>query len=211
MNKSTMAKTTDWDAINNLYRTGVLSKREIARQYRISESGLRMHAKKHGWEQDLAKQVQERAYAELQHLEKKQSHTAEAEVIETGAAMIVQVVRNHRNEIAAGRQITKLLLRQLQDVATHRGSIEAEIEAFTEEDEGGARRTSMMRAVALPSNVAVLRDLATTMKTYISLEREAFNIGDGASPEEEKPKELSIVLDFDAIRARCKPLVPSNE
>jgi hypothetical protein len=206
-----MTNTTNWDAIEKLYRMGVLSKRDIARQYRISEGTLRKHAKKHGWVQDLTKQVQERARTELLQPEKKPSQATQAEVAETGAAVIVRVVRNHRSEIAAGRLMVTALLQQLKDVATFRDDYQEEIVEFCQKEKSDERRTSMLRAVALPSNVAVLRDLASAMKTLINLEREAFNIGDGNSPEvEEKNKPRTVVLDFDAIHKKRAELASRN-
>lgn len=179
----------DWEAIARAYRAGTLSIREIARQHDITDTYIRRRAKQDGWERDLTAQVAEKVRTALVRdtVRKDNARTdnpaTEREIVESAAAMVVQVVREHRVGIARGRGIVALLMEQLADVALTRPEIEATIEEETKDDEFPDRRNKMLKAVALPTHAGIIKDLTVAMKALLPLERIAFNIGDeGAKP-----------------------------
>jgi hypothetical protein len=91
-----------------------------------------------------------------------------------------EVLASHRADIARGRSVARALLAELIETNANRDDVAAAIE-----DDGDARRRgAMLRAVGLPSRAAVLQSLASTMKTLVQLERQAFGMGDAPFPEE---------------------------
>ena len=188
-----MSKQTDWEAIEREYRAGILSTREIARQHDISDTAIRKKAKAEGWERDLSDKVRQQARARLVREESSQSGSQEpraneAQTIEAAALRQVEVVRQHRQAIGRGRDITLRLLDELETATTHLGELEEMIEDETASDTNSLRRNAMLKAVALPSRAGVIKDLSAAAKNWVALERQAFAIDDGGDPNEPATK-----------------------
>ena len=178
-------KPVDWDSVERDYRAGMLSLREIAAPHGITEGAIRKKAKALGWERDLTARVNEKVRNELvrnQYATENKERT-EKEIIDTAAATVVQVVRNHRVRIRQGNDLVELLTKQLTDVAGARDTFEAEIDAECAEDKTTERRARLMKAVSLGTHAQIAVNLATATKTWVGLERQAFNIPDLAEPE----------------------------
>lgn len=182
------APKTDWEAVERAYRAGVLSIREIAKLNGCSDTAIRKKAASAGWERDLTERVNEKVRSELVRSEVRTANPqTEREIVEVAAATVVQVVRGHRKGIKQGFELTELLTKQLIDVAGRRDEFEEEIEEMTKDDKGPERRTRLMRAVSLGTHASVAVNLASATKTWIGLERQAFNIVD-AAPSDDQPE-----------------------
>lgn len=185
-----MAKAKyDWEAIEKDYKLGQLSVRAIAQKHNFkgSHSAITSRAKRNGWTRNVTKQVQELTREGLVSGINKDcahfAHTPTREDIEAAALTNIQVITQHRQDIRAGRTLVNLFMEQLQDSANARDVIEQDIIAETEEDQTTVRRTSMLKAVSLPSQAGVLRDLSVALKNFIPLERQAYNITDEVEGE----------------------------
>jgi hypothetical protein len=181
---------TDWEAIEADYRAGVLSIREIAKLHDVSDTAIRKKAKADDWQRDLTAKVAEKVRAELVRTEVRTPYArgevrTEREIVDSAAATVVQVVREHRRDIAAGRAIIAMLCSQLVDVAGQRDAFEEVIEIECAEDRSGERRAKLQRAVSIPVHAATVRDLSAAMKNLIGLERQAFSISDSPEPDPE--------------------------
>lgn len=195
----------DWEQIEREYRAGVLSLRVIAKQNAISETAIRKRAKKEAWERDLSARVDAQVRSELVRAEVRNAHNAnpetEREIIESAAAQVVTVVREHRKDIAAGRKVAAKLMEQLAELAEDRDSLDA---AVAEEPDPNVR-AKIRKALALPTHAATIRDLATAMKGLVALERQAFSIADAPVEAPAAPAGLTIKVDADegfiALRA----------
>ena len=176
---ATAKKTVDWEVIGNHYRAGVLSIRETAKLGDVSEGAVRKKAKAEGWKRDLTAKVNEKVRTELVRSEyAPTSQQTEREIIEVAAATVVQVVRGHRERIKQGNALTELLTKQLLDVAGGRDEFEAVIEETCAEDKNPERYNRLMKAVSLEKHAAIAVNLASATKTWVGLERQAFNIED---------------------------------
>lgn len=181
-------KVVDWEAIEREYRAGILSLREIARLYEVSDTAIRKTAKAKLWERDLTAKVQEKVRNELVRAEVRSDNVqTDREIVEQAAATVVQVVRSHRKGIAQGRDIVELLMTQLTDVAGRRSEFEEAIELECEDDDNGKRRTKLMKAISIPAHAGTVRDLSTALKNLIVLERQAFSVDAGGSDDPDKP------------------------
>lgn len=187
----------DLASIKRDYQAGQISLRALGSIHGISESYIRKLAKKHNWPpRDLVTQVREKAATELVRATVADARgympNDEDEVVDAAAAVVIELVRQHRVSIKCGRQIVEQLFGQLQEAIEFRGEIEAEIEAecapMIGSDDAGvrasgyAKQARMLRAVSLPAHAGVIKDLAMALKHLIPLERKAFNLdvhGDG--------------------------------
>lgn len=167
-------RTIDWEAIEREYRAGQLSIREIARQHSLSDNSIRKRAKDQEWERDLTQQVREKVRGDLVRGEVRTIDAKEA--VKAAAARGVEVVRSHRADIQAGRNIVGSLMQELIDEADHIHDIEQAIDEDTKSDRDGKRKAAMLKAVSLPTRAGVMRDLSVALKNLIPLERQAFNL-----------------------------------
>ncbi|MFZ6757985.1 hypothetical protein ACO0K9_12320 [Undibacterium sp. Ji50W] len=192
-NKLSKKRRIDWESVERDYRAGVSSVREIARLHGISDTAIRKKATMQLWERDLTQKVQEQARAELvrgevgygeEHIP---STPSERQIVETAAATVVQVVREHRARIRQGHALVELLTQQLLDVAGRRDEFEQGIEADCADDKTGTRQSRLLKAVSLSTHAALAVSLATATKTWIGLERQAFNLRELAPAEDDVP------------------------
>ncbi len=136
-------KPIDWAGIERDFRAGVMSNREIARWYGLSETAIRKKAKAEGWERREAPR----------HVKR--------EVI---VPEIVEVRTPIKPEDLAdrGRGLAGRMLDELEAVTTHQGELEDMI--FVEESDP-RRRQALMKALSLSERAMTLRNLANAMKT----------------------------------------------
>jgi DNA-binding Lrp family transcriptional regulator len=178
------AATTDWEAVEGMYRAGLLSIREIARSHGISHTAIQKRAKVDGWLRDLTAKVRQQVASGLVATEVATAGTAtERQMVEAAATQVITLVREHRGQISRSRLLVDKLMAQLEGVADHRDLLEQIIDEVEDGSTGASikRREALMRAVALPSNAGVLKNLADTLKVVIGLEREAFNVSAATS------------------------------
>lgn len=175
----------DWEVIERDYRAGVLSIRGIAESHNISDKAVRNKAKAKGWQRDLSSKVNEKVRTDLVRSESApEDNKTEREIVEVAAATVVQVVRGHRAKIRQGNELVELLTKQLMDVAGRREEFELQIESECEEDRSSERKNRLMKAVSLSTHSTIAVNLANAAKTWIGLERQAFNIKDETEPPE---------------------------
>lgn len=194
-------KNIDWERGDKLILANVLSQREIARQLRCAEGSVRNRVKalrKAGKYRDLSEQVKETARTRTLRESLRTADVSDEQVIEEAAAVLVEVVKGHRRAIKQGNMIADTLFAHLQEAATLRSQIEADIEIETNDDKTTVRRNQMMKAVSLPGHAGVLRDLSVAMKNFIPLERQAFSLDDKGGATE-KPEVTISESDADCL------------
>jgi hypothetical protein len=183
-------KKVDWEALEREFRIGSMSLRALCEKHGANPGNASRRAKKEGWVQDASQEVRERTRAALITQHKEEDNTvvfrdnaptrADVDVaVQTNLAVITR----HRRDIGQGQEIVGLLMRQLVETAVNRESIENDIEEETKGDETNQRRYRMIKAISLPTNAAVMRDLSTAMKNLVGLERQAFNLDELSSEE----------------------------
>jgi hypothetical protein len=194
----------DWEAIEGMYRAGLLSVREIARSHGISHTAIQKRAKADGWLRDLTAKVRQQVASGLVATEVATAGTAtERQMVEAAATQVITLVREHRGQISRSRLLVDKLMAQLEGVADHRDLLEQIIDEVEDGSTGASikRREALIRAVALPSNAGVLKNLADTLKVVIGLEREAFNVS--AATSEPAPLDSDEVR-FDRLVAKIR-------
>ena len=216
----TTRRRVDWESIEKEYRAGQLSNVEIGKRYGVAESTIRKRAKKHGWTKALARVVREGIQEEMVRenvREARESHAQEGgdasslsdeEITKAAIERGATVIKTHRKDIKKSLDIVSILQDQLMEVAQIREEIEEEIHEETSEDKKARRRSTMLRAVSLPTHASMVRDLAMAQKTLVALERQAFSIDDdGRTPNEETPKMIQVVH----VSAKDNPYIKQAE
>ena len=179
-------KPTDWEAIEREHRASQLSLREIGRQCGVTEGAIRKKAKSEGWMRPLADKVREAVRERLVRTDGTQGGThdkqpSDARTVEFAATRVADLILEHRADIREGRDMAKALMAELREAGENIAEIEDAIEEETRGDKTTKRRAMMLRAVALPTRASVIVNLASAQKTYVALERQAYNLD--ASPE----------------------------
>jgi len=136
-------KPIDWDGIERDYRAGVMSVREIARWYGITEGAVRKKAKKEGWERK-------------ERPPRIEVRKVEAEILG------VQPKVEPEGLTDRARSITSRLLDELDTVTSHMGELE---DMILEEEGDPRRRQALLKALSLGEQAMTLKNLSTTMKT----------------------------------------------
>src|SRR5690554_84499 len=101
---TTKRKKIDWEAIEDEYRAGSLSIRNIADKHGISDTAIRKKATLHGWQRDLAEKVRSAAQGKIvRKMVRADGSRTDEEIIEQASSEAAAVVLAHRAELAAWR------------------------------------------------------------------------------------------------------------
>lgn len=176
-------KKPDWEAIERAYRAGLLSVREIAASQAITHGAINKRAKRDGWERDLNAKIKAKADALVSkrtvstEVSSKQVET-EREIIEVNAEVIANIRMAHRGDIRRSRTLTNKLLDELEGVTDNRDLFEELGELMRNPDDKGMDRRNDLyqKIIELPGRSKVMKELAETLKTLITLERQAYDL-----------------------------------
>lgn len=176
-------QSPDWERIEYDYRAGVLSIREIASQHGITHTAINKRAKKEGWERDLKAKIKAKADALVSKREvstevsTKRAET-EREIIESNAEAIANVRMAHRGDISRSRRLTNKLLEELELLTDNRELYEELGDLLRDPDDNGMDRLNDLyqKVVSLPTRTKTMKELAETLKTLVSLERQAYDL-----------------------------------
>lgn len=153
----------DWDAMEPEWRAGIKSKKELAAEYKVSRAAIDKHWAKLGIERDLSAKIKQEADALVARAAVAPEVTPEAraterQLVEANAAAQAQVRIAHRKTIQRLIAVCEKLL--------------AELETCPDD---------------LVKRTGILKSLADTSKTLITLERQAHGIADTVEPEDTAP------------------------
>jgi hypothetical protein len=196
----------DWERIEQLYRAGVLSLREIAAACPGSNHvAITRRAKKHGWVQDLSAKIK----AKAEDLVTRQAVTAHVTercpvtdrgIIEANAIVIADIRIAHRTDIGRAIKIANLMFEELEVMTEERGLLRELLDQLIDEDEAPTAMLEMAQKMAsLPSRSKTMKELAETLKNLIGLQRQAYDLGN------ESPKDRDKLSD-DELDARIRQL-----
>jgi hypothetical protein len=193
-------KQPDWERIEQLFRAGVLSLREIAAACPGSNHvAIARRAKKFGWVQDLSAKIKAKANDLVTRRTVTADVTAERAVtdravIELNAEVIANVRMAHRGDISRGRRLTNMLLDELEGLTEEQGTLKELIAQLKDNDDVDSAMLELASKMAsLPSRTKTMKELAETLKTLVALERQAYDLDVKAGGTE--ADELSKLMD----------------
>ena len=180
------AKQPDWERIEQLFRAGLLSVREIASACGVSHTAINKRSKVEGWDRDLNAKIKAKADSLVSKREvstKVSTETLATErgIVEANAEVIADIRMAHRTDIGRSRRLTNLLLDELESLTEEQGTIKELIAQLKDGDGDDADAMSDMLALAnkmgaLPSRTKTMKELAETLKTLVALERQAYDL-----------------------------------
>lgn len=194
----------DWEAIERDYRAGLLSVREIAGRHGCTHTAINKRARADGWARDLKAKIKAKAEAmvsrrevssEVSRVSTVSPVETEQQIIEANAEAIVSVRMAHRADIRRSRGMANKLLDELEQLTDNRELFEQLGELMRNPDDFGNDRLNDLyrKMVDLPNRTKVMKELAETLKTLITLERQAYNLDEQEHEDtyEERLRRLS--------------------
>lgn len=196
-------KQPDWERIEQLFRAGLLSVREIAAACGVSHTAINKRSKAEGWDRDLNAKIKAKADSLVSKREvstKVSTETLATErgIVEANAEVIADIRMAHRGDISRSRRLTNKLLDELEALTDEQGTIKELIAQFKDgdHDDGDAMADVLALAQkmsALPSRTKTMKELAETLKTLVVLERQAYGLDD--KEKNDDADELSKLMD----------------
>lgn len=175
---------TDWERIEQLYRAGLLSVREIAASSGVSHVAIQKRAKRDGWVRDLAAKIKAKADSlvtrdTVTSVVTTEQAVTERGIVEANAQVIANIRIAHRTDIGRSRRLANKLLDELEGLTDNRDLFERLGELLRSEDDKGQdkRNDLYMKVIDLPARTKTMKELAETLKNLIALERQAYDVG----------------------------------
>lgn len=197
------AKQLDWERIEQLFRAGLLSVREIASACGVSHTAINKRAKAEGWERDLKAKIKAKADSLVSKREVSSKVSTEAlaterGIVEANAEVIADIRMAHRTDIGRSRRLANKLLDELEGLTDEQGTMKELIAQLKDSGDGEGPDMSDVLALAskmasLPSRTKTMKELAETLKTLILLERQAYDLD--AKEGADDANELSKLMD----------------
>lgn len=213
-------KKVDYERIEAGWRAGVKSPAQLAAEYTaetgvsVSHAAIIKHFKKLGVPRDLRAKVHAKADAmvmasmvtgKVSVLTTKR----DSEIIADSAVIVANIQVSHRADISRSRRLAMALLSELEEVTENRELFEELGEMLRSEDDRGTdkRNDIYNKIISGAGRVTSMKQLSDTLKTLITLEREAYGIalapledpGDKITPEDRMTR-LKALAAMAAVR-----------
>ena len=197
----------DWERIEQDYRAGVLSIREIAGQHGITDGAIRKRAKAQDWERDISAKVNAKADAlvraeQVRSQVRTESALSERVLIEATAQVIADVRMRHRGDIGRALSLSMKLLAELEGQTDSLELLEQLGELMRSEDERGQDKRNDLynKIIATPSRIDSVKKLSDTLKNLIGLEREAYGLkGEPQEVEHTHTGEVAVAVTRESV------------
>lgn len=207
-----VVRVVDWERVEVQYRAGVMSTREIGAEHGVSHTAINKRAKAEGWTRDLSARVKSMADAKVsRHLVSSavamETKITERLVLEVESDKVASVQIGHRKTIARGHALCEALLAELE-AQTFDKVLMSELGELMrrpgEEDSQDRLNDIYKKVISTPGRVDTAKKLIETMKSVVSMEREAYNIN--AIPAGDTPAN-SIAAFLAGMKRSALPVV----
>lgn len=199
---ATEKKAPDWERIECEYRAGVLSIRQIALEFGVSDGAIRKRAKTQEWTRDLNGKIKAKAEAivrtEVVRTEVRNSpeyKATEKETIDANANLIASIQINQRKDIQRARNLCMGLFDELEHMIglDNIALLDDFGDVMRKEDDKGQDKLNdlYMKIIQLPNRVKSMKDLGDTLKTLVGLEVQAYGLD---KKQEEKADDLTALI-----------------
>ncbi|MHC8403601.1 hypothetical protein [Pseudomonas sp. TMB3-21] len=193
--------TPDWERIEQLYRAGLLSVREIAASQGITHGAINKRAKRDGWVRDLKAKIKAKADSLVSKSlvstpVSMDTIKSERDTVEANAQVIASIRIGHRTDIGRYRRLANKLLDELEGLTDNRELFEELGELLERPDDNGMDKLNDLyrKVIDLPTRTKTLKELGDTLKNLIALERQAYDVG-AEQPNDDRSKLTEDELD----------------
>jgi hypothetical protein len=203
-------KDVDWEGLETGYRSGK-SFRLLAKEFGISSTRIAQVADENNWTRDLTAIIAEKTATKLNaanlntNLNGKKA--SEREVVEATAQVQTNTILAHRTDIQRGRNLTMLMMAELEFQTNNMDLLEQLRELMhSPDDKGVDKRDELFRKViSLQSRAGTMKTLAESLKSLIGLERQAFNIsGIDDDGNKESAADTGTATNYTALREKIR-------
>ncbi|MFJ3117833.1 hypothetical protein ACIPI6_14960 [Pseudomonas protegens] len=172
----------DWERIEQLYRAGLLSIREIAASCGVSHVAIQKRAKRGGWVRDLAAKIKAKADSLVTRdmvtsVVTKEQAVTERGIVEANAQVIASIRIAHRTDIGRSRRLANKLLDELEAMTDENGTLRELIDQLKDDEGPASLLEAAEKMASLPGRSKIIKELSETLKTLIALERQAYDVG----------------------------------
>jgi hypothetical protein len=161
---------------------GQLSLREIGKAHGINHVSIKKRADKEHWPRDLAVKIQAKARSIVNAANSRLTNKAntEDEIVAIKGAEVAQIRLGHQHISARSLSLCQALLQELEDQTYNTEALSQLGELMRNPDDSGSDRLNdqYKKIISTPGRVDTAKKLVETMKTVISLEREAYGINE---------------------------------
>lgn len=211
-------QTTNWDEVRRTYETGRYSLSALAKLCDVPTSTLYRKAKDEKWHVGIASaMVAARTSEKL--LAGKGPLVSEQD-IELAAATNVHIIREHRGISSRGRNLSYKLIGELEERIANRPTFEElidKVQDIAAAQDGTVKMREALDRLSEKLNTdkiaSTLKDIATATKTWIDIERAAFNLDkDHGDPTDTLTEEQLNARITDLLRkARAREAAGSGD
>jgi len=200
-------KKVDYERIEPAWRAGIKSPAQLASDYTeatgtpVSRPAIIKHFKNLGIPRDLKAKIQAKADAMVAAslvTGKVSTLSTETEktIIDTVATEVATVRLSHRKDIGRSRSLAMKLLDELESQTLQVPELAHLGELMAKPDDKGLDKLNELyqKIISLPSRTKTMKDLADTLKTLVSLEREAYGLATAEAPAGESTYERNLDL-----------------
>jgi hypothetical protein len=186
-------KTVDWELVEKLYRSGILSLRQIGEECGCTEGAIRKRAKRDKWTRNLQARIQQRA----EELVRKElvrgpstqlTPATENETVEATAIAVANVLIAQKTDISRTRQLFKSLLSEIEGLTSHGDLAEQLMELLVdekgdkpskaEEERVRKMRETLDKILSMSGRVDSAKKLTDMLEKLVAMERVAYGIDD---------------------------------
>jgi hypothetical protein len=181
----------DWERIECDYRAGLLSVREIAASQGITHGAINKRAKRDAWTRDLAAKIKAKADAlvskrEVSSLVSAERVATENAIVDANAQVIANIRIAHRTDINRSRKLVMGLLGELEEQTENIDLYRQLGELMQAPDDKGVDKLNELyhKVISLGGRTSTMKSLSDSLKTLVTLEREAYGLAVGSTGDE---------------------------
>lgn len=194
-------KQTDWELIELHYRAGVMTVRQIAKEFGVSHTAIQKRATKSMWVRDLSEKIRQTTQnmVATQVVAKSvatETKLTESQTVKAYSDIAAGIDSMQRDDLALGMSIQRTHM--LEVAALGDPEFKGKLEALAERMEKVAtdRDLDTFRyVISLPGRVKMTKEIAAAHGVYMPMQRKAFGL-DGkdtnSGPYEEMLKSVAM-------------------
>jgi hypothetical protein len=178
------------------WRAGIVSKQELASRFGVSRAAIDKHWAKVGIERDLTSRINAKADSLVATgaVARFGVKPSEVQIVDANGAMVANVRLGHRKSIARGHALCEALLAELEAQTFDKVLMEKLATLMRKPDDEGHDRLNEIyrKVISMPGRVDTAKKLIETMKSVVSMEREAYGID--TAPSETPANSIAAFL-----------------
>jgi hypothetical protein len=180
-------KPIDWVFVEEKFRAGIMTMKELAMRAGCSEEAIRKHARVRSWTRDLSTRIEQKRQEKLERMaldleakEMGRRPISDESIVEANAIQGAEIVMKHRKELDKIKKTIVALTQELNTLSNKELRDALELLKEGKVKKGVVYESTLNKAfeaaMALPGRSATARQLTVAIGSLIDKEREAFGI-----------------------------------